>query len=95
MSRLPGVQHPVLDGVADSFEVASWLYYPHLAGGCHLLLHGDPVSPEIEPAPGPVARTREHAGGGRVVYTSLGHPGDFAEPSFRQLLVNAAAWCVA
>ena len=30
--------------------------------------------------------------GGRVVYTSLGHPDDFKEPAFNQLLSNAIHW---
>jgi rhodanese-related sulfurtransferase len=32
--------------------------------------------------------------GGRVFYTSLGHPKDFANPAFRQLLVNAIFWAL-
>jgi type 1 glutamine amidotransferase len=30
----------------------------------------------------------------RIFYTSLGHPDDFKEPPFRQLLLNAIAWAV-
>jgi type 1 glutamine amidotransferase len=30
--------------------------------------------------------------GGRVVYTSLGHPDDFKEPAFNRLLKNAIHW---
>ena len=36
----------------------------------------------------PVAWTHMSPGGGRVFYTSLGHPDDFAVPAFRRLLFN-------
>ncbi len=39
----------------------------------------------------PITWTRE-ANGGRVFYTSLGHPHDFEQESFRRLLVNALFW---
>ena len=32
--------------------------------------------------------------GARVFYTSLGHPKDFENTSFRNLLVNAVFWCL-
>ena len=87
------VDHPVLDGVAEIFHSRSWLYRVRLAPGCTPLLHGDPVDPEDEPTPGPVAWVRE-TGGRRVFFTSLGHPDDFALEPFRRLLVNAARWCL-
>jgi len=40
----------------------------------------------------PVAWTNETKFGGRVFYTSLGHPGDFALPSFKRLLENGVHW---
>jgi type 1 glutamine amidotransferase len=39
----------------------------------------------------PVAWTRNYKSG-RIFYTSLGHPRDFAEESFRRLLANALFW---
>lgn len=42
--------------------------------------------------PEPVAWTNQPASGNRVVYTSLGHVGDFAQPAFTQLLHNALRW---
>jgi type 1 glutamine amidotransferase len=39
----------------------------------------------------PVAWTHPHQGG-RVFYTSLGHPKDFADENFVRLLVNALFW---
>ena len=39
----------------------------------------------------PVAWTHTYKGG-RVFYTSLGHPDDFKQPQFRRLLLNAVLW---
>lgn len=93
VSRQPGSAHPVLDGLPDSFGSRSWLYRVELSEGCSPVLHGEPVAPEDEPTPGPVAWTRE-VRGGRVFFTSLGHPEDFTLDPFRRLLVNAARWCL-
>lgn len=41
----------------------------------------------------PVTWVRQFCGG-RVFYTSLGHPRDFEQPAFRQLLVNAIFWAM-
>jgi type 1 glutamine amidotransferase len=92
VTRDPGVEHPILDGVDERFEVRSWLYHIELSKPCSVLLCGEPVDPECAPVPGPVAWTTEH-NGGRVFYTSLGHPDDFGVPSFRLLLRNAIGWC--
>lgn len=43
--------------------------------------------------PEPVAWTHAYRGA-RVFYTSLGHPKDFAEPSFRRMLRNAVHWAL-
>jgi type 1 glutamine amidotransferase len=42
----------------------------------------------------PVAWTHVGPGGGRVFYTSLGHPYDFDLTDFRTLLRNAIFWAV-
>ena len=42
----------------------------------------------------PVTWINTHVGGGRVFYTSLGHPKDFEVPAFRQLLLNGIRWAV-
>jgi type 1 glutamine amidotransferase len=39
----------------------------------------------------PVTLTRVH-NDGRIVYTSLGVPGDFKDDNFRRLLINALFW---
>jgi type 1 glutamine amidotransferase len=92
VSRIAGVEHPVLENVEESFWSPSWLYNVKLEPDCRPLLNGTPNSPECKPEPGPVCWTRER-NDRRVVYTSLGHPGDFEIPGFRRLLVNAARWC--
>jgi type 1 glutamine amidotransferase len=89
---LPGVHHPVLDGVDEEFSSPSWLYRVELEPWCVQVLWGDPIAPESPPQPGPVCWVRDDSVR-KVVYTSLGHPGDFQIPSFRRLLVNAARWC--
>ncbi|HUY92028.1 MAG TPA: ThuA domain-containing protein [Pirellulales bacterium] len=43
----------------------------------------------------PTAWTNRTAKGGRVFYTSLGHPDDFELPFFRRLLRNGIFWAVA
>ena len=43
--------------------------------------------------PEPVAWTHEYKGG-RIFYTSLGHPNDFKEESFKRLLRNGIEWAV-
>jgi uncharacterized protein len=90
--RLPGIDHPVLEGVEEEFSSPSWLYVVTCQEDCSPLMWGEPVNPECEPAPGPVAWARDNDGW-RVLYTSLGQQGDFEIPSFRRLLVNGARWC--
>lgn len=78
--------HPVLAGVRP-FRSAGSLYKNHgLADDCYVLLQG--TSPE---ATEPVAWTRPYKGG-RIFYTSLGHPKDFEIERFRRLLANGLFW---
>jgi type 1 glutamine amidotransferase len=78
--------HPILQGVRP-FESIGSLY------------RNSGASPDIDilleaTIPGhrePIAWTRINRGG-RVFYTSLGHPEDFKNESFRRLLVNALFW---
>ena len=44
--------------------------------------------------PEPVAWTHQYKGA-RVFYTSLGHPKDFQEESFKTLLFNSIEWALA
>jgi type 1 glutamine amidotransferase len=78
-------KHPVLAGVTP-FSSQKLYKNPTLASDATVLLEGT--------IPGhrePVAWVREH-NGSRVFYTSLGIPEDFAQESFRRLLVNSIFW---
>ncbi len=86
------VDHPILKGV----EPVAWhslgsLYNTgKLAEGALRLQEGS--IPGVTEA---VTWIREAAPGrGKVFYTSLGHPADFGEPAFRQLLVNGIKWSI-
>lgn len=67
------------------------------------LYRNTPLQPKARPLlqgrvegfpPEPVAWTHEREGGGRTFYTSLGHPDDFKEASFRRLFSNAIEWAL-
>ena len=78
--------HPILDGFKEFVSVGSLYKNPQLAPDTTVLLTGT-IPGHTEP----VAWTRVHRGG-RVFYTSLGHPEDFKQAAFLRLLVNALFW---
>jgi len=83
--------HPIMTGIpAGEWRVHSSLYQTRpLAVSATLLMMGrvgDGIPHE------PVAWTNATAAGGRVFYTSLGHPQDFEIEAFRRLLRNAIFW---
>ncbi len=80
--------HPILKGIESPFTSVGSLYRnaPLGAGSIPLLVGSIPGK-----NPEPVAWIHPRAGG-RVFYTSLGHPSDFESPSFQRLLVNALFW---
>lgn len=81
--------HPILQGVEPRFHSPAWLYRQRpLSEATTVLLWGR-WSPDA--AEEPVAWTTSYEGG-RVFYTTLGHPGDFQLAAFRRLLVNAIRW---
>ena len=84
-------EHPILKGVRrDEFPVFGSLYQSApLAASATLLMTGR--AENIEPHE-PVAWIYQTPQGGRVFYTSLGHPQDFTLPSFVQLLRNGIYW---
>ena len=84
--------HAILRGIeVDSFHSKSWLYkLEPLAKSTTLLLQGR--WSRDRPAE-PVAFTNTY-NGARVFYTSLGHPDDFKNESFRRLLANSIAWAL-
>lgn len=88
---LAAAGHPILKGIpADGFTSRASLYRSKpLAEDTILLLTGVAGKHPVEP----IAWIREAAPGrGKVFYTSLGHPADFEEPAFIQLLKNGIAW---
>ena len=78
--------HPVLTGVTPFRSAGSLYKNKGLSDDVEILLTG--TTPE---ATEPIAWTRNYKGA-RIFYTSLGHPQDFTEPSFRRMLVNALFW---
>jgi type 1 glutamine amidotransferase len=95
VSILDGAQgHAILEEVKERFHVRSWLYRVlPLPDTCNQLLWGVPIDPEGQPQENPVAWTKTH-NGGRVFFTTMGHPEDFGVPSFRNMLTNGIRWAV-
>jgi len=82
--------HPILAGVELSFTSNGSLYKASpLSKTTKALLMG--AIPNQGPEP--VAWTNVYKNG-RVFYTSLGHPDDFANPQFHKLLINAVFWAM-
>ena len=80
---------PILRGVTLPFPFTYQLYKV------------SPLRPDAQPllmgtlpgeTPEPVAWTFTRQDGGRTFYTSLGAPGDFKNPAFKQLLRNGILW---
>ena len=80
---------PLLNGVKGFVSEGSLYKTTPLRAGTKVLLMG---AAEGHP-PEPVAWTHEYKGG-RIFYTSLGHPNDFKEESFRNLVRNAMEWAI-
>ena len=82
--------HMILRDVVTPFVSKGSLYKtsPLAAGTQPLLMGTIPGQP-----PEPVAWVRM-IGPSRIFYTSLGHPGDFENPSFRRLLTNGVFWAL-
>lgn len=88
-------RHPVLQGVAKEFHVRSWLYrvlpkWP--PPGAERLLIGKCIDPNKPAEDNPVAWTWRNPHGGKIFYTSLGHPEDFSVEPFQRLCANAVLW---
>lgn len=83
-------QHPILAGIRhEEFQVFGSLYKTRpLAVSAKPILLGRVEGAEPEP----VAWTNTTQHGGRVFYTSLGHPEDFSLPDFQRLLKNGLLW---
>ena len=82
-------EDPILRGVAGFVSDGSLYRNTPLQSGAKPLLMG-----EVEgKPPEPIAWTHNYQGA-RVFYTSLGHPNDFKEESFRRLIMNAIIWAL-
>jgi type 1 glutamine amidotransferase len=78
--------HPILASFKE-FESPGSLYKnPHLAKDVEVLLTGN-NGVHVEP----ITWTRNYKSGS-IFYTSLGHPKDFEEESFKRMLANALFW---
>jgi len=90
MTPVAGSTHPILTGIPPETFVAGGSMYQTspLAEGATVLLTGEIEGKPVEPA----AWTFQRADGGRSFYTSLGHTGDFENPTFNRLLFNALHW---
>jgi nicotinamidase-related amidase/type 1 glutamine amidotransferase len=86
-------QHPILNGISNrQFQTFGSLYEVlPLADSAKVLMTGNARGVAQRE---PVAWTNQGPGGGKVFYTSLGHPYDFTITKFRQLLRNAVYWSV-
>jgi type 1 glutamine amidotransferase len=81
-----GKDHPILKGVTLTKGAGGLYKNPGLAQDSEVLLTGA-ILDHTEP----IAWIRLHKGG-RLFYTSLGHPKDFEDENFRRLLANALFW---
>ena len=86
--RAEAADHPILKGVANEFGSGGSLYLnAPLPASSTVLLTGSVMNQPPEP----VAWIHSYKVA-RVFYTSLGHPKDFENSSFKRLLVNAIFW---
>jgi type 1 glutamine amidotransferase len=90
-------KHPILLGVPEKFHVRSWLYrvlpkWP--PQDAEKLLMGHCVNPNKPAEDNPVAWTWKNHFGGKVFFTTLGHPEDFQSEAMQRLTVNAIHWAV-
>jgi type 1 glutamine amidotransferase len=102
VTHAPGAANdPLLKGVEPAFHVRSWLYdlegrFP--PSGARILLMGQSCDAQSRQVPSrrpsPVAWTRQSPWSGRVFMTTLGHPEDFENPSFRNLMKNGMEWAL-
>lgn len=80
---------PLLNGVKGFISEGSLYKNTPLGPKAKVLLMG---TVEGHP-PEPIAWTHEYMGA-RIFYTSLGHPADFKEESFRRLVQNGMEWAL-
>lgn len=81
----------ILKGLPDTWRSDANLYLvaPLLDPGIKILIQGT-----SDGKTEPIAWTRNTSFGGKVFYTSLGHPSDFENPNFIKMLQNAIGWAI-
>ena len=91
----------VLTGVPEDFGVRSWTYHVRddfPPDDATVLALGRPIGPDDEAGDdetvNPLAWTWIRPDGGRTFTTTMGHPRDFSQPGFRQLVVNGIHWAL-
>jgi hypothetical protein len=97
----PGMErHPILRGVENVWGPSDVYAITTLSGDSKPLLLGqvlagmDPASPpNTAKQLVPVAWTKSYKTA-RVFTTTMGHPGDFLNESFRRMMVNACYWAL-
>jgi type 1 glutamine amidotransferase len=90
--------HPVLVGVKPFASRGTLYKNPNVAKDASVLLRGTfpgQTYPVAWVRRAPTGHQAKHGRGGRVFYTSLGHPTDFRNPNFLRLLANAVSWTCA
>lgn len=91
--------HPACRGLPAEWHCRSWLYHvTPLEGDCTPLLLGAAVKGETPEGArfgtaNPVAWTKTHRGG-RVFFTTLGHPADFETAATRRLVLQGIVWAL-
>ena len=81
---------PMID--LSEHQTTSWLYKTSpLRAGSNVLMMGRVGDRKPHE---PVTWTHIHKGGGRAFYTSLGHPDDFTDAEFQQLLKAGIRWAL-
>lgn len=88
-------KHPILAGVAPAFHARSWLYrvLPNWPPpDAERLLAGKAVNPNKPAEENPVAWTWRNKYGGKVFFTTLGHPEDMSLEPVQRVCVNALYW---
>ena len=89
----PAVKHPILAGVAQTFHVRSWLYrvlpkWP--PPEATQLLMGKCIKPNKPAEDNPVAWTWKNKHGGKVFFTTMGHPEEAAVMAVTAAMAAAA-----
>lgn len=79
--------HPTLVGFEPFVSEGSLYRNRGVADDVNVLMQGRLATGEVEP----ITWTRQYRDA-RVFYTSLGHPDDFDQAGFRQMLINALFW---